>query len=393
MAKEPRSKSVSGFDDPTPEAPGVRARRNHLLVVGIDQYQHQPRLHNCVKDCRKLIDILTQRYDFDPTRVTTLYNGEATLKSIMQRFRGYAAALGDDHNLVIYFSGHGWYDKVLKEGYWIPVEAGVEAIEDYIPNSTIVNFLRVTNTHHTFLMADSCFSGTLFAQYRPAAAAVHRLEQDPSRWGLTAGRNEIVSDGQDSSPFAENLLYLLENNQDDSVPVAGLRQRVVEAVASNSEQTPRGEPLQNVGHRGGQFVFHRKGYVPTIEPREPDARQDRKEPGKSAVERPAQPSAEPPYQEANHFRSLSDLQAAAKEKMLSDLGKGMEWIKEKVRTDSRFFNDLILQMGRFRGVADRYKMGLLRSEQYELTANQIRYALLSMIDDLEADDLRPGVIG
>ena len=71
----------------------------------------------------------------------------------------------------------------------------------------------------------------------------------------------------------------------------------------------------------------------------------------------------------------------------------MEWIKEKVRTDSRFFNDLILQMGRFRGVADRYKMGLLRSEQYELTANQIRYALLSMIDDLEADDLRPGVIG
>ena len=79
------------------------------------------------------------------------------------------------------------------------------------------------------------------------------------RWGLTAGRNEIATDGQPggNSPFAESILYELRN-ANGPVGVAELCYKVLEIVAANADQTPRGEPLKIDGHRGGQFVFHLK---------------------------------------------------------------------------------------------------------------------------------------
>ena len=107
-------------------------------------------------------------------------------------------------------------------------------------------------------MADSCFAGSLFAKGAGRNVG-KRYERDPSRWGLTAGRNEIVSDGKagDNSPFAESLLYRLRNNI-GALNVQELCAHVTEYVLANSKQTPIGEPLQIEGHKNGQFVFHMK---------------------------------------------------------------------------------------------------------------------------------------
>jgi len=258
MAPKKHHKDISGLGElgaaKEPEPKG----NNFLLAIGIDDYEHCPKLFNCVKDTGELVDLLIDKYQFDKKHISTLFNKEATKANIYKAFRKIASIVSSDDNLLIYFSGHGEYDKIFKQGYWIPVEAGKGKTEQYIPNSEIRTFLSAINSRHTFLMADSCFSGSLFAK-SVGKNVSKRYEQDPSRWGLTSGRNEIVADGQpgDNSPFAESLLYRLRNNT-GAIGVQELCAHVVEYVQSNAEQTPIGEPLKVEGHKNGQFVFHLK---------------------------------------------------------------------------------------------------------------------------------------
>jgi len=233
---------------------------NHLFVIAIDDYEYCPKLYNCLKDAKALIKILTEQYEFEQAHIQTLFNQEATEGNIFKAFRTLITKVTPEDNVIIYFSGHGEYDEVFDEGYWIPINAKLGAHEDFVPNSKIKNILEAIKSKHIFLIADSCFSGSLFTQFKSTAVA-ERLENAPSRWGLTAGRNEVVSDGQvgDHSPFADSLLYHLKNNK-APLGVATLCNRVIENVVAAAEQTPRGEPLKVKGHRGGQFFFHPRGF-------------------------------------------------------------------------------------------------------------------------------------
>lgn len=228
--------------------------KNYLFVIAIDEYENCPKLYNPVKDANDLVNLLSKKYHFENQNIITLLNDEANEANIIHTFRDIARSLTPQDNLVIFFSGHGEYDEVFKEGYWIPANAGKGSIEDYIENSKIRTILNAISSHHTFLIADSCFSGSLFTTGKDVAS--NRLEKDPSRWGLTAGRNEIVDDGKpgNNSPFADSLIYHLKNN-DKPIGVMELCQKVIEDVVANAAQTPRGEPLKVEGHRGGQFFF------------------------------------------------------------------------------------------------------------------------------------------
>lgn len=231
---------------------------NYLLVIGIDKYVHFPQLNNAVKDAKDMVDLLLKKFQFETDFAKVLYDQDATKENIYSAFRDLAERVTASDNLIIYFSGHGEFDTVFDEGYWIPIEAESSKVDQYVPNSMIKRILNSIKSHHIFLMIDSCFSGTLFAENVGRNAAM-RKERDASRWGLTAGRNEVVNDGAsgNNSPFAEGILYQLKNTN-ESIGVAELCDNVLEVVSANANQTPRGEPLKVNGHRGGQFVFHLK---------------------------------------------------------------------------------------------------------------------------------------
>lgn len=240
--------------------------KNYLFSIAIDRYQYSPPLYNCVRDAEHIIGLLHQEYQFTPENTFSLYNEAATEKNIFDTFKKLVTLVRPEDNLLILYSGHGEFEADIEEGYWIPVDAQLGDFSDYVSNSRIVKYLKAIDAHHILLIVDSCFSGTLFANRNLGSAhSASRLDEIPSRWLITAGRNEVVSDGKpgDHSPFADNILYFLENNKDQSLSVADLSDAVIDAVIYNSRQTPRGEPLQDVGHRGGQFFFHRKGFVPT----------------------------------------------------------------------------------------------------------------------------------
>ncbi|MEL7119332.1 MAG: caspase family protein [Bacteroidota bacterium] len=236
---------------------------NFLFVIAIDEYQQIPKLYNCKRDAKKFIDLMCDHYQFERKNVITLFDVEATEHQLFKHFSKLVKRITPNDNLMVYFSGHGDYQASIDEGYWVPVDAKLLHYEDYISNSKVIKYIKAINSHHTVLIIDSCFSGTLFNEKKVAKPSFH-LDAIPSRWVLTAGRNEVVSDGKpgDHSPFADNLLYFLEKNTDDDLSIAELSSFVTEAVAYNSKQTPRGEPLQDVGHRGGQFYFKHKAGVP-----------------------------------------------------------------------------------------------------------------------------------
>lgn len=253
--------------------------KNYLLAIAVNNYEDHPNipnLNNCINDVQDLVTLLTEDFEFESENVRLLTSGEldgrfehmrrgpATEEFIFRELRAIGqeikkeAGLSIKTNLILYYSGHGIYDDFLDQGYWIPADAKLDDYSKYVSNSTIRDFLNSIRTHHTFLISDSCFSGSLFAISDGRSIGSSRLEKDASRWGLTAGRNEVVSDGAagTNSPFATGLIEVLQGNK--TIGVQQLCSLVLEKVAADESQTPRGEPLRVKGHEGGQFIFRKK---------------------------------------------------------------------------------------------------------------------------------------
>jgi len=51
----------------------------------------------------------------------------------------------------------------MKEGFWLPRDAaGINDLSDWIPISSIRNYIKSIKTKHILLIADACFSGAIF---------------------------------------------------------------------------------------------------------------------------------------------------------------------------------------------------------------------------------------
>ncbi|MDX2248000.1 MAG: caspase family protein [Bacteroidia bacterium] len=263
------------WDNPSAEK-AYPSRTNHLLAIGINAYEHVGHLGNCVADTQALVSVLTEKYQFEPAQITTLYDHQATRAAILDTLDGLSRRLTARDNLLIYFAGHGYYGEHVKKGYLVPVDGKVESISSLIYNSQIRDYTHGMPVHHLFLVVDSCFSGELILRSAHeqdktgGEIFAQRVDAFPSRWGLAAGRIEAVSDGLigDHSPFAKSLITFLEKNPADIFPASELVQHVKKITTYNASQTPVGGVLQNAGDQGGEFVFRKKGVKTVYQPRE-----------------------------------------------------------------------------------------------------------------------------
>ncbi|MGK0365402.1 MAG: O-acetyl-ADP-ribose deacetylase (regulator of RNase III) [Saprospiraceae bacterium] len=232
--------------------------KNYLLAIAIDNYKHIRKLNNSVRDTDAVVQLLTTRYLFDAPNIVRLYNAESNEREIYRELKRLALTLTEEDNLVIYFAGHGIYDEVTKEGFWIPVDAEQGEESDYIGNDKIIRYIKAIKARHIFLMADACFSGSLLTETR--SDLQDRLESQASRWVLTSGRNEVVSDGKPGShsPFAKSLLTILARKKIKPVLVSDVVQYVKKQTAklTKSKQVPLGGALFIPEDKGGEFIFH-----------------------------------------------------------------------------------------------------------------------------------------
>jgi formylglycine-generating enzyme required for sulfatase activity len=151
----------------------------------------------------------------------------------------------------------------------VPVEGKAQSPGTFISNARIRDEIAKMKAKHVYLVADSCFSGTLFASGRSLPPLndkfFQRLYANKSRWGLTSGQNEPVTDtGKDGhSMFAYFFLKLLKENDAPYLVPSHIYDEIAPLIGRNTEQQPRSQPLQNAGDEGGQFVFRLASASPT----------------------------------------------------------------------------------------------------------------------------------
>lgn len=230
--------------------------KNYFFGIGIDRYEHWEPLNNAVKDVNDFISVLTRQYQFSPDQVVTLFNAHATEGEIYHKIRELKRKLKPEDSLLVYYSGHGHYDEEFEEGYWIPVDADRTSEDRFISNANIIKRINAIKTHHTLLIVDSCFSGTLVVKKRSGLTD----ERFKSRRILASGRQETVADGQpgQNSPFASGILTYLKKNTEKAINTTSLVQYVKEYVETRARQTPVEGRIQNSDDEGGEFVFHLK---------------------------------------------------------------------------------------------------------------------------------------
>ncbi|MGL4234364.1 MAG: caspase family protein, partial [Casimicrobium sp.] len=175
-------------------------------------------------------------------------------------------------NLLVYYAGHGHWDKANQRGYWIPVDGGKQNPSNWISAADITDQLSVIPAKQVLVVADSCYSGVLVGS---VAAQLDRVEGDKGEWlarraqmrsrkVMSSGNVAQVMDGgaQNNSIFARQFINAL-TRRGEPFEAHELYREVapqVRRAASDvgGQQEPQYGALRHAGHEAGDFIFRPK---------------------------------------------------------------------------------------------------------------------------------------
>lgn len=246
----------------------ISAGRYIAVAIGINAYEgYWPELSTARNDAEEFAEVLRDQYQFD--EVYTLLDEEATRRNIIQKLEWLTENTTKDDNVLIFYAGHGQFNKALNKGYWVPVDASSNSVADYISNSDVKTFLGGIPSKHTLLITDACFAGDIFRggkteslQFDPNNMEKYYKEvyRKQSRLALTSGGIEEVSDEgkDDHSIFTYYLIKALKENDKKYLDAGQLFNEFRISVANNSDQTPMLQVIRDTNDEGGQFIFIRR---------------------------------------------------------------------------------------------------------------------------------------
>jgi len=250
------------------DAQGTQMKRKNrklgfyrALIIGIDDYRDEriPDLITAEKDAWAVADVLRDRYGF---QINMFLGRKATRRAIYKALRDLAESSQVNENVLIYYAGHGEIDRVYNDGWWIPSDAEAGNPLTYLENVQVQKAMQSMAARHVLLISDSCYSGTLFGTARAMPQVISEryylnLYNEKSRWGMTSGNREPVSDSgsEGHSVFAYQFLKALKNNKKSYLSTQEIYTRIAPVISNNSEQTPVCRPIRNTGDQGGEFVF------------------------------------------------------------------------------------------------------------------------------------------
>mgnify|MGYP001456305876 FL=1 len=187
---------------------------------------------------------------------------DATRDAIVSAISRLRKTVSPGDNLLIYYAGHGWLDKEMDEGFWLPIDANEDDQVNWIANDTITRSVRAIKAKHVMVVADSCFSGSLTRGVEPKVRKpdyIHQIVKKKARMVLTSGGLEPVTDtgGGNHSVFAKSFIQILNQNPgvlDGHQFYFTLRKQVM----LSADQSPEYGEMRKTGHAGGDFLFVRQ---------------------------------------------------------------------------------------------------------------------------------------
>lgn len=230
----------------------------HALLIAVEDYADPSvnKLDNPVKDATLLQKTLTSAYHFDPQNVKLLKN--PSKKDVFTELARLRSAVKETDNLLVFYAGHGYWDKDMEKGYWLPTDAERDLPINWIANEDVTGYVRAIKAKHTLLISDACFSGGIFKTREAFTGqrAVEEVYKMSSRKAITSGNLTLVPD---KSVFIQYLVKKLEENKEKFLTEEQLFGQFKTAVINNSPgQIPQFGTIMNTGDEGGNFIFIHK---------------------------------------------------------------------------------------------------------------------------------------
>jgi len=227
----------------------------HAIIISENQYQDDkiPDLNEPKNDADKLTSILVSKYDFKKADIIRLV--DPTRANILDAIEQKRKSLAVDDNLIIFYAGHGFWDEVLKMGYWLPSDARKDSKSNWVSNTDLTIYLSAFEANHVLLISDACFSGGIFKTRSIGGMnqGTKRLYELKSRKAITSGNLKVVPD---NSVFMKFFLKLLELNNDAFLTSDQLFAKIRPNILNNSSTEPLYGVVHNTGDEGGEFVFY-----------------------------------------------------------------------------------------------------------------------------------------
>ncbi|NJM15808.1 MAG: caspase family protein [Bacteroidales bacterium] len=231
----------------------------YALIIGMEDY-NDPSINDLSQplvDAGNIYKALTNYYTFYQSNVTFLKN--PTKDEITASLEYYYNITNETDNLLIFYAGHGYWDKRFEQGYWLARDAARENRSTWLSNSTIRDYIRAMQAKHIVLISDACFSGSIFTSRDafPASKAINQLYKYPSRKAMTSG---TLTEVPDKSVFVKYLVKRLEENTEKYLSSEELFSSFKAAVINNSAngQIPQFGEVKETGDEGGDFIFIRQ---------------------------------------------------------------------------------------------------------------------------------------
>jgi hypothetical protein len=232
----------------------------YSLIISINEYQDEAitNLSDPINDGHRIQKILTENYSFDKEKSNFLTN--PTRDEIFKAFYELRTKIKPRDNLLIFYAGHGHWDKNTNVGYLLPSNANKDYRSAWISVEDITNEIKQINCRNSIIISDACFSGSLLKTRDITdnfSIAIEELYKTPARRAITSGGLETV---QDNSVFLEYLSKQLINNTKNYLSAEELYFKFKAAVINNSNnaQIPQYGVLPKSGDEGGDFIFIRK---------------------------------------------------------------------------------------------------------------------------------------
>lgn len=237
--------------------PQKKSSNYHALLISVESYDDLGinDLSKPFLDATELKNVLLKNYTFDSSSIVLLKN--PTKEEIINELIKLQGQLNENDNLLIYYSGHGVNKNEV--GYWLPSDAKMDSRTSWLSNSEFRDYVNSIKTEHTLVIADACFSGSIFSGgFRDIESfPCEEMAKVKSRRAMTSGANTVVPD---ESVFLKYICNILESNEQSCLSAEELYSRIKPAVISNSpnNQIPQFGILPQVGDEGGNFVFRKK---------------------------------------------------------------------------------------------------------------------------------------
>jgi hypothetical protein len=236
----------------------LNAGNYYGLLIAVQDYD-DPKisdLDHAIDDAEALYDILINDYSFDKERTKLLINPK--FEEIVIELDRLNKIVTENDNLLIFYAGHGVWSEESKVGYWLPSDARESNTANWFRNSTLRDYIGSIKAKHTLLIADACFSGSIFksrAAFGNVGLAIEKVYELHSRKAMTSGS---LSEVPDKSVFIEYLVRRLKENTKAYLTSEELFYSMKTAILNNSPTVPQFGDILNTGDEGGDFIFIRK---------------------------------------------------------------------------------------------------------------------------------------